>query len=52
MNEVFQDILDYASLDERSQKAIDAANALINPAQFQERVARTTEIETKIFEGT
>ena len=51
MSEVFQDILDYASLDERSQKAIDAANVLINPAQFQEKVSRINELNNQIFEN-
>jgi hypothetical protein len=49
LTDVFEDLLDYAALSERKQKAMDAANLLTNPQVFFERVERNKEINSKIF---
>lgn len=51
LTDVFEDLLDFAALDERKQKALDAANFLTNPQVVQEKIERYREINKQIFEN-
>jgi hypothetical protein len=51
LDEVFEDVLDYASLSERKQKAMDAVNLLTNPESFQENFNRILEIKQQIYDN-
>ena len=51
LSDVFEDLLDYATLEERSQKAIDAANLFANPEYFQEQFQRILTIQQKLYDN-
>ena len=51
LDEVFQEVLDYASLSERRQVAMDAVNTLTNPSKFQESFDRILAIQDKLYEN-
>ena len=49
LDEVFNDIMDAVSLDERKRKANDAVNRLLNPGVFEEKFNRIAAIKNQLY---